>query len=435
MYNTILIKRRTSGAAGAPAALSGGELAFNEIDSTLYYGSANGVIAIAGSGTFVDKTTSQVISGDKTFLGLTTLSSTTFSTDSVIDFNGNILTNLSDPVLAGDAATKSYVDTNITTLSSSLESQIAALDSNIGTNITSQIQSVSSSLNAASASLSALATITQSITSDVEVGAITTLQVIPSGTTLQEFAESLLFKVYYPTFTAPTASLTTNRTGNIEVGTTGITLTHTLNRGSINGQSVSGVWQAGTSQGVRSGVATNYDINGVNNGTTNTLTSAGAVIMEGTNTYTSTVTYAQGPQPIDSKGTNFSSPLVTGTITSTVTVAGRRNAFFGLNSAGNSSALIRALGNTSFNPANGSTFTISIPAGTTSVLFAYPATLRDVSSVIYTQGLNSDVKGVFGTPTLVSVEGANGYTAITYKVYRYQPVEAYSALATYNVTI
>jgi len=50
--NTILIKRRTSGQPGAPTSLSGGELAFNEVNSVLYYGSQNGVIPIAGSGEY-----------------------------------------------------------------------------------------------------------------------------------------------------------------------------------------------------------------------------------------------------------------------------------------------------------------------------------------------------------------------------------------------
>jgi hypothetical protein len=109
-YNTILIKRRTSGDAGAPVSLSGGELAFNEVDSTLYYGASSGVISIAGDGAFVNRTTDQTISGDKTFVGSTTLSSTTFSSSSLIDAGGNKITNLAAPTLSGDATTKQYVD-------------------------------------------------------------------------------------------------------------------------------------------------------------------------------------------------------------------------------------------------------------------------------------------------------------------------------------
>ena len=38
MANTIRIKRRLTGSAGAPASLVNAELAFNEVDGKLYYG-------------------------------------------------------------------------------------------------------------------------------------------------------------------------------------------------------------------------------------------------------------------------------------------------------------------------------------------------------------------------------------------------------------
>ena len=41
MSTTIQIKRRVTGAAGAPASMASGEIAFNEVDKTLYYGSGN----------------------------------------------------------------------------------------------------------------------------------------------------------------------------------------------------------------------------------------------------------------------------------------------------------------------------------------------------------------------------------------------------------
>ena len=77
MPNTLRIKRRGSGSAGAPSTLENAELAFNEVDNTLYYGegtggsggSASTILAIAGDGAFVNKTGTQTISGDKTFTG------------------------------------------------------------------------------------------------------------------------------------------------------------------------------------------------------------------------------------------------------------------------------------------------------------------------------------------------------------------------------
>ena len=76
MANTLRIKRRAvGGAAGAPASLANAELAFNEQDNTLYYGTGTGgaggtatsVIAIAGAGAFVATAGPQTIAGAKTF--------------------------------------------------------------------------------------------------------------------------------------------------------------------------------------------------------------------------------------------------------------------------------------------------------------------------------------------------------------------------------
>ncbi len=74
MANTIQLKRRVSGVAGAPAALKSGELAHNEVDDTLYVGkgddgsgNATSLVALAGKGAFVDLTAAQSIAGTKTF--------------------------------------------------------------------------------------------------------------------------------------------------------------------------------------------------------------------------------------------------------------------------------------------------------------------------------------------------------------------------------
>ena len=87
MPNTVRIKRRTSGSAGAPSTLENAELAFNEVDNTLYYGEGTGgaggaassILAIGGDGAFVNKTGAQTISGNKTFTGGFDISSATVS--------------------------------------------------------------------------------------------------------------------------------------------------------------------------------------------------------------------------------------------------------------------------------------------------------------------------------------------------------------------
>lgn len=83
MANTIRIKKRAAGgAAGAPATLKSSELAFNEQDTTLYYGfgddgsaNATSIISIGGAGAFATLGTSQTITGNKTFSGTVSLGS------------------------------------------------------------------------------------------------------------------------------------------------------------------------------------------------------------------------------------------------------------------------------------------------------------------------------------------------------------------------
>ena len=104
MPNTVRIKRRTSGSAGAPAALENAELAFNEVDNTLYYGEGTGgaggaassILAIAGDGAFVNKTGAQTISGNKTFTGGFDISSASVSGFTVTQnlvITGNLTVN------------------------------------------------------------------------------------------------------------------------------------------------------------------------------------------------------------------------------------------------------------------------------------------------------------------------------------------------------
>jgi hypothetical protein len=110
MANTIRIKRRSSGDAGAPSSLENAELAFNEVDDTLYYGEGTGgaggtattVLAIGGSGAFVTRTTSQTVTGDKTFSGAVSLGSSATATTKTAGDNST------------SVATTAYVDGAIT---------------------------------------------------------------------------------------------------------------------------------------------------------------------------------------------------------------------------------------------------------------------------------------------------------------------------------
>lgn len=283
-------------------------------------------------------------------------------------------------------------------------------------------------------------TLVNNITSDLTVGAISAGQILEYGTSLQDFAEKLLIKVFYPIFTLPSATLTSNLNANVESGTKNITLTVNLNKGAITGKSVNGIWQPNLFQNYRSGDATKYTIFDVDNGTTVSYTSADATILDGSNVFSATVNYDQGSQPLDSKNNNYLTPLNAGSLIPTLTINGRRKAFYGVDNVASNSSQIRSLSNSLLNPSNGSSFTINIPTGSTNVVFAYPASLRDVTTVEYVQGLGSDVKANF-VKTTVNVEGLNGYTATPYKVYNYTPTGVggvsvpFSQAVTYIVTI
>lgn len=88
MPNTVRIKRRASGSPGAPSSLANAELAFNEVDNTLYYGKGTGgaggtattVEAIGGNGAFVSLSGTQTITGAKTFSGTVALGSSATAT-------------------------------------------------------------------------------------------------------------------------------------------------------------------------------------------------------------------------------------------------------------------------------------------------------------------------------------------------------------------
>lgn len=132
-----------------------------------------------------------------------------------------------------------------------------------------------------------------------------------------------------------------------------------------------------------------------------------------------------------------SSKVAAGNIEDTTVITGARAYFYGGDtsiSAPISSVEVRSLSNSGLNPQNGTTFSISIPAGATRVSFAYPDTLQAVSTVKYAELGNGEVKDTFSLST-VSVEGANGFTGIDYKVYTYLPAVAFGDSATYNVTI
>jgi hypothetical protein len=280
---------------------------------------------------------------------------------------------------------------------------------------------------------------------------------VPTGTSLQEFIELLLTSQFYPTFTEPSAGLSSATPYSREIGSKLTpTLTASYTAGSVSGTMSNGVWLPNSVQSaVWTGSVTKYSFSGTgitgtaDNGTTAAYTvGAEQTIGDSGLTYTVSINYAAGTYvavnsagaSTDANGNNY---VVhpSGAVTATVSFTGFRNMFYGVSSSSSdvptnnatATSIVRALASTKSSPANGNTFTLSPVVGTRRVMFAYPSTLRDVTSVI-DSGTGYNVKDSF-TKTVFNVEGANGFTGIAYKIYSFVPPSPFSQATTYSVTI
>jgi hypothetical protein len=266
----------------------------------------------------------------------------------------------------------------------------------------------------------------QDIFSTKNVGGIANGETLAAGTSLEQIFQQMLTVEEPPTYLAPTLSLSANYSHNqqVEAGTVlSVNLTASYNQRDGGACTLVRFYKDGSEIG--SDNSGPFSLSAIAHNLTDTNVS-----------FQAQADYEQGPV----KNTNLGNPspdgrIEAGTVSSnTRTIRSVRRAFYGVSLPATSSAEIRALGNSLNNPQNNTQFTITIPAGATSVVFAYPGTLPAVESVKYVEGLNAEVKGVF-IETSVNVEGANGYAAIAYRVYEYTPASPFGSAATYNVRI
>ena len=251
------------------------------------------------------------------------------------------------------------------------------------------------------------------------------------GKNLKQVFETIFVKEKNPTVTQPSVSVSLSGAGAKEVGTK-VTPSYnaTFNKGSYE-------------YGPDTGLTATWAVKDSRNeeGTAAAGSFSELEVGDNTNyTVTATATYGAGATPL----TNIGNPYAAGAIVAgskngtSSAITGYRNSFYGTLTEMPetlSSATIRGLsGKANSKWTNGKTFTISIPVGAKAVIFAYPATLRDVTSVKDVNGLSAEVKSAFVKSTL-SVEGANAYAGADYKVYVSEFAEAVQKANTYNVTI
>lgn len=170
-------------------------------------------------------------------------------------------------------------------------------------------------------------------------------------------------------------------------------------------------------------------------------TFAAYIVPDGANyRITLNCTYSDGEIPFTALDQEYPAGQIKGGTKSATTgaITGYRNSFYGTTTdkaATTDSAVIRGLAQKSNRAyTNGSTFSVTIPVGALRVIIAYPAILRDVTSIKDVNGLNADITTAF-TQATVEVEGAASYLSIPYKVYTLDFATPNDTKNTYNVTI
>lgn len=237
-----------------------------------------------------------------------------------------------------------------------------------------------------------------------------------------------------PTITQPTVSVSSSTAISYEVGTS-VTPAY-------NGSFGKGSYEYGpedTSVTVNTWGAKNNVTS--EEKATQSGTFAAYVVPDGANyKITLSCTYSDGAIPLTALGKPYPAGQIKGG-TKTATsgaITGYRNSFYGTMTTKPdtvTSNTVRALAQKSGRSlANGSTFTVNVPVGALCVLICYPATLKELSYVKDVNGLNADITSAF-VQSASDVEGAGGYTAISYRVYRLDFASPNDAANTYSVKI
>jgi hypothetical protein len=235
-----------------------------------------------------------------------------------------------------------------------------------------------------------------------------------TGKNLKQVFDTIFVKEKNPTITQPSVGVTLGNSGAKEVGTK-IIPSYTT---SFNG----GKYEFGPATGCNPTSWSVTDSDGSTPLTTATGKFTEITVADDTNyKVNATVNYSEGTIPKTNIGNNYpAGKIVAGSKSAeSHTITGYRNSFYGtLTEKGElTSDIIRTLiGKSNKAFGDGTDFNIPLPVDAVRVVFAYPATLRDVSSVKDANGLNAEIKAAF-TKSIMSIEGANGFAGIDYKVY------------------
>ena len=277
------------------------------------------------------------------------------------------------------------------------------------------------------------------LTKDITITAPIGVHTIPSsgsktlssnGKNIEQFMEYLGAEEKNPKKTEPSVSITFSEAGAKEVGTS----VSPRYNASLN----AGSYTYGPATGI---TATAWSISDTDGNTASTASGSFPALTVGDSTnykITAQATHGAGAIPVTNLGNEYPSmQIAAGTKSKTSgAITGFRSYFYGSKTAAITinSANIRALNNSNKAVGNSQTFSMSIVDGAKQVIIAFPTnTGKTLSKVLDEGAFGTDIVGSFNKTT-VSVEGANGYTAVDYDVYVYAPDAALGA-NTYKVTI
>lgn len=267
----------------------------------------------------------------------------------------------------------------------------------------------------------------------VNVGGLTDGLTLSKDMTVAQIMKKMLQKAIPATYTAPKVAIANNggqAAGNVEAGTS-----VTMKLKATFTQNDAG---ALTTMNIKKGaevVATGSDA-------TLTYEAAEALVVgDETVSFTAEATYEEGATKKNNLGEDSPNGKITaGTITSSkYNLIGLRNAFYGCGVGAVpelTSDIVRGLSGKKLNPAANTTLTISVAEGQQYILFAYPSSLRDVTTVKYEETNDATYAQNF-TKTLVNVADARGGEngLKEYKVYSYAMDIPAPAAMTFTVTI
>ena len=253
------------------------------------------------------------------------------------------------------------------------------------------------------------AVLSDDLTTAISVGGISSGVTYEAGTPLEDLWRDLLEPTLYPSFTAPSASITYGANTYYAVGATvsALSATVTLNRGAIN--------PAYGTSGKRAGEATQYAIQttGADTEYSDTSASSGSFNVpaltratKGTIKVKGTVSYAQGEQPKDSKGNNYDSPLPAGSVSAEKTLNFIQPYYYGVSN----SATIADFTGLTANVTAKANKTFNFTTNNQYMVFAYDSSYGNLKTIL--DGNGFDVTGGW-TKTTLTVGGFSYFVYIS----------------------